>query len=170
MRSRAVEEAGHVLGLGRVAAEQTVGPEQDQVARLGDRRGGRLGRRVFIGQSRRRPIIQQAPQLAGIETGECQIAEALQVLEFQRQQLIVPFRPGRRTIGQQSERFDLRRGEIVPERHGHIGQPVHHLELSSSSAPDPLGRFARRRADRWGAHSSDRHCHVIGLVGGDLRP
>ena len=72
VRSRAVEEAGHVFGLGRVAAEQTVGPES-QVSGCVIGSAGSSGTAFSSVRLGSRPIIQQAPQLAGIEAGQGEV-------------------------------------------------------------------------------------------------
>ena len=83
--------------------------EKINIAWLGDRIGGSLWHRVFIGKPSGLLVFGQAFQFVGIKAGKTEVvAEILQILQFERKQFVIPFRPGYRTVGKQAERFYLR--------------------------------------------------------------
>jgi hypothetical protein len=73
MRSSAAEQPLHVRRYGRVAAEQTVRAESPEVSQMRDRFRWQFRGCILVSETGSRPIIQQAPQLAGIEAGQGEV-------------------------------------------------------------------------------------------------
>ena len=85
-----------VLGLAAVAAEQPMVAENPQVARLGDRLVGRLGHLVRIGQAVLHARVEHLRQVVLGEAEQVQVeVHALEGRQFDRQQFVIPGRPGR---------------------------------------------------------------------------
>jgi hypothetical protein len=64
---------------------------------------------------------EQVVELLGAEPGQVEIEiRGIELLEFERQQLLVPVRPGNGPIHHQAESLDLRRRPLIAQDDGHL--------------------------------------------------
>ena len=163
-RHHARQQARDVGGAGGVAAQQPVRAQAPQVARSRYRNRRPLRHLVRVGQAGRRGRGQQPVQLAVVKAGEREVeAVVAQLVQLQRQQLVVPLRPRRRAVGQQAERLDLRRRQVVGQHHRDRGQAQPLRRLEPQMAVDH--RAVRAGHDRDAeAELADRPAHPLDRV------
>jgi hypothetical protein len=82
-------------------------------------------------------VTQQARNLLVVEARQRQIEVGqLQVFEFERQQRLIPLRPGSGSVGQQTEGLDLRIRQLVGQDDRHRRQPKLARRLEAQMAID----------------------------------
>ncbi len=131
--------------VGGVTADQAVRAESPHIAGARDGIGRHLGHVIGFVLAALRLILsrmiidQQGVDLGGVESRQNEVELGqLQVFEFQRQQGVIPTRPGRRTVGEQAECLDLGIGQFIGQHHGNRAQAQSARRLEPEMTIDNL--------------------------------
>ncbi len=148
----AVEQPVEVLDTRTIAAQQSMVAKNPQIAWLRDGIVGRLGNVVGIGQTFLHVRIKQPGQVVLRESDQVEIEiHPLQVGQFDRQQVVIPFGQFARLVVGQTICLHLRRRQALGSEV--TNSPRTFLVLVSSGRdialgsrdPDCRGRIYRRR-------------------------
>lgn len=132
MRGGTGQQAGHVIGIGAVAAQQAVGAEVPEITWARDGRLGKIGRRLIgqgrgllVGHHESRQFLRLKAQAIEAEAGLIEhlefVNEQHRVPDRQLGRLVVADAEGRRLLGRQVEVLQHR--HALEAQHGGGRQP-----------------------------------------------
>jgi hypothetical protein len=88
---------------------------------------------------------EELVDLVGVKACEFQVvAGGVEILEFEREQFLVPFGPGHRAVDQQPKRFHLRLAPFIAQDNRQVREAELPRRLDSQVAVDDFTRRARQ--------------------------
>src|SRR5207244_2268056 len=100
---------------GRITYQQLMPPENPKIAYDRYRRLRQVRNSVFVGESFPSVLsVEQTRQFLILKSGEAEVKiRFLDLLKFQREQVVIPVGPGRRAVHHEPECLYLRRRPLV---------------------------------------------------------